>query len=432
MPWCAGGVAGRAEGRAVCTVACTQRGDYLAVGTNKAPRASMTRPWCAAAVRVAVHGRAPHCTPRSGGMLRGGARGALRMWGVPSAGAGAWLKDPRRALRGSAVGAAACPHAAGVHCGRGAGCGRAHAPRPAPLAPPVCSGRVRARGAAPVGGVLCGRGPERRAADAAGAARSAVRAAGGRPRVALRHQALQHGALPERRRAGRRRRWCASCAYTAGAWRAGSGRPHAGDRQAGPAHPADRPARAHACRAPGRSQGRGLQPGSAPPSAPPAAPRDAPRPAGVQRQECAPGLCVAIAARRPMRPPAAHFGKSAAVCPALQFTRCVSATVAQALMSRALCNTRARQRHSRRNVKAVLPRQRVAVVARADMVMPLAAVSGVHAAGLACARDSNMLACEVCPVLSASGDAGALRPSATHARHCNTSLRRCNRRPLGR
>jgi hypothetical protein len=163
------------DARPVCSVAWTQRGAYLAVGTNK----GVVRIYDAAAVR----GRAPRRTPRSGGMPRGSARVALRMRGVPGAVAGAWPADPRRACQ------------LGCTAGAAPGCRRVTASRPAPLAQPVCSGRVCTRDAAPIDEALRGRRPERRAADVCG--RGALcRKGRWRPAEgALRRRALQCGPL---------------------------------------------------------------------------------------------------------------------------------------------------------------------------------------------------------------------------------------------
>jgi len=194
VPGRAGGVADRAEGRAVCTVAWTQRGDYLAVGPNN----GAARIYDAAAHRTA-HPAAAACFVEAPGMRC--ACGACpapapapgqRTRAGPCAGpppAPPPVRTPRECTAAMALGAGARKRpgrlpwrrrSALVEC--------AHAVQPPSTeccAAAALSGARRTR---------------------PGAARSAVRAAGGRPRVALRHQALQRGALSGRRRAGRRRR----------------------------------------------------------------------------------------------------------------------------------------------------------------------------------------------------------------------------------
>ena len=160
----------------MCTVAWTQRGDYLAVGPNN----GAARIYDAAAHRTA-HPAAAACFVEAPGMRC--ACGACPAPAPPP------VRTPRECTAAMALGAGARKRpgrlpwrhrSALVEC--------AHAVQPPSTeccAAAALSGARRTR---------------------PGAARSAVRAAGGRPRVALRHQALQRGALSGRRRAGRRRR----------------------------------------------------------------------------------------------------------------------------------------------------------------------------------------------------------------------------------
>jgi len=185
------------DARPVCSVAWTQRGAYLAVGTNK----GVVRIYDAATVR----GRAPRRTPPlpgTGGVRHAGALLKLRMRGSSGA-----APVPCQQT---------CPGPADWGAQRG-GAGvqaRASALAGAPGAPVLLWQGVHTR--------CSPRPPERLLSGAArGEYGRARRALPPSPLATGRGVAAPPGAaalLTGRRRAGRRRRWCASCARTVAAW----------------------------------------------------------------------------------------------------------------------------------------------------------------------------------------------------------------------